>query len=286
VSSGESRWPNLFVVGAGRCGTTTLWHHLRAHPDVFMAEMKEPFYFTRGRPGFQPIVDTEEDYLQLFRSAGDVRWVGEATPSYLRDPDVPGRLDAVSPEARAVAILRDPVERTWSSYWHARRYDIARGTFRELIDAAESDPEAHAWPLIRGSHYAGSVARFRSVFGERFLVLVFEEFFADLRAGLRGLYTWLDIDPAPANAAEPIVLNAYSRPRNRVATRFYSGRGVRYLAKRVIPVRYHHHLGRAALVHGGKPELDDDLRERLRRIFAADRERLEQELGRALPWPR
>ena len=116
------------------------------------------------------------------------------------------------------------------------------------------------------------------------MVLVFEEFFADPQVGMRRVFEWLDVDPSRADTLRRDVLNAYSRPRNRLATRFYSGRAVRFLAKRAVPVRLHHRLERVALVRDAKPELDPPLRRRLAAHFAADVRELQSILERELPW--
>ncbi len=284
VDSPRRRWPNLFIVGAGRAGTTSLWHYLGRHPDIFMAEIKEPYFFTEELPTFQPAVTTEDEYLRLFAGARGARWIGEATPTYLRDPKAPGKIHAVSPEARILVLVRDPIDRAWSSYWHARRYGVEKRPFDEALPDRSLTPESPSF-YIRGSLYVEGLERYRAFFGDQVRVLVFEELFADVPGGMRSLFEWLDVAPGPAADLVPLVLNAYSRPRNRAATRFYSGRAVRFLAKRAIPVSLHHRLARLALVHDEKPPVPAHLRERLAGVFAADVRALEEILGRRLPWP-
>jgi Sulfotransferase family len=283
-SADRKRWPNLFVVGAGRAGTSSLWHYLGQHPDIFMSPVKEPYFFTTYQPTFQPLITTEAEYLRLFEQAGDSRWAGEATPSYLRDPETPQRIHDVSPDARILAVLRHPVDRTWSSYWHARRYGVEKRDFDEVLADCERSPRSPSWWYIRGGLYAEPVRRYQSFFGDRLLVLVFEELFADARAGMRRVFEWLEVDPRPAETLRADVLNPYSRPRNRLATRFYSGRAVRFLAKRAVPVALHHRLERVALVREAKPELEPGHRRRLAERFADDVRELERVLGRRLPW--
>src|SRR2546421_5730717 len=80
-----ARWPNLFLVGAGKAGTTSLWHYLDSHPDISMSRVKEPHFFSRGGLPGLPVVKSAEAYLDLFAGAGQARYRGEASPSYLCD---------------------------------------------------------------------------------------------------------------------------------------------------------------------------------------------------------
>ena len=86
-------WPNLFIAGAPRCGTSSLHAYLDAIPGIFMSRIKEPNYFSRvvigdDHPMVRPIRD-ESEYLALFAAAGDARIRGEASPNYIGDPKRP-----------------------------------------------------------------------------------------------------------------------------------------------------------------------------------------------------
>lgn len=280
----EKHWPNFFVVGAGRAGTTSLWHYLRQHPDVFMPAMKETHFFSDWKPGFQPIVTSEKDYLKLFQRAGSARAVGEATPSYLRARPVAGRIKAAVPDARIIILVRHPIDRAWSSYWHARRYARERRPFGEVLEEGLRDPSVQV-PFIVGSLYAESVRRYLDLFGgDQVLVLVFEEFVADPRTSMREVYRFLEVDPGFADHVRLEILNPYSKPRNGLVARFYSGRSVRFLAKRVLPLRVQHRAERVALARDGKPALEPRLRRLIAEACIEDVQELETILGRQLPW--
>jgi hypothetical protein len=111
----KPRIPNLFIIGAPKCGTTAMSHYLAGHPAIFMSEqagVKEPRFFCRDcwNPGGRQIASWPE-YLHLFRCAPpSTRYLGEATPRYLRSQRaVPDILDAC-PSPRFVVMLRNPVE--------------------------------------------------------------------------------------------------------------------------------------------------------------------------------
>ena len=104
--------PDFFILGAAKAGTTSLFELLKLHPDVFMSSPKEPFFF-------------EYEYEKglgfysrtYFRGWNGQKRIGEARVSHLLLPFVPGRIRASRPEARLIAILRDPVERAFSHWW-------------------------------------------------------------------------------------------------------------------------------------------------------------------------
>ena len=91
----EECWPNFFIVGAPKAGTTSLYWYLRNITGIYMSSIKEPNYFSiKVRPKdyfLRPIRDKRK-YLNLFKDVIDEKIIGEASPSYLRDPEAPNGL--------------------------------------------------------------------------------------------------------------------------------------------------------------------------------------------------
>ncbi|HEX6473777.1 MAG TPA: sulfotransferase, partial [Candidatus Limnocylindria bacterium] len=127
------RLPNFLVIGAAKSGTTALWSLLRQHPQVFMPALKEPHHFAfdadqpapqfRG-PGanlHRDAVTGTDAYRALFADAGEALAVGEASATYLYVAASVERIRAAIPDARLVAILRQPADRAYSSYLHLKR---------------------------------------------------------------------------------------------------------------------------------------------------------------------
>lgn len=109
------RIPDFFIIGAPKCGTTALYTYLREHPRVFMPDIKEPHYFCRDL-NFPPrsAVRNRDAYLELFAGAPEDALIGEASASYLySEIAIPGILRA-NPNAKFVAILRNPVDMAYS----------------------------------------------------------------------------------------------------------------------------------------------------------------------------
>jgi len=206
------RKPNLFLIGAMKAGTHYLRKLLKAHTNIFMCEPDEPSYFVDPRHlrriypemwqrGFWR---SEERYLELFRPAGDAPLLGEASTSYTKLPLAPGvaeRIAAFNPDARFIYLLRDPVERAISHYWHMVQHHTER---RPIADAFKSDAQ-----FVAFSHYAMQLRPYLERFGrDRIAVVIHERLIADPAGVMRGVYEWLDVD---ASAADPL---GFAEPEN------------------------------------------------------------------------
>ncbi len=128
--------PNFFIVGAPKCGTTALYEYLRPHPNIFMASHKEPHFFASDL-GTYPFIKTLEEYTRLFADAGEQHLrVGEASVYYLRSQTAIANIREYSPDARLIAMFRNPVEMLHS--FHAQLLYVA--------EESEADFET-AWRL-------------------------------------------------------------------------------------------------------------------------------------------
>lgn len=124
--------PTYLIAGAMRSGTTSLNAYLREHPDIFVARRKEVHFFD------QNYHRGVEWYQEHFAEAGDRSAVGEASPAYLYDPDVAERIATTLPGVKILVLLRDPVTRAHSHYWHNRSVGRERMSFEDALEAEES----------------------------------------------------------------------------------------------------------------------------------------------------
>ncbi len=240
TSTGDwRRLPDLLVIGAQRCGTSTLYRHLGRHPDVAPSVRKEVEYFSRryGRG--------ERWYRAHFAlTVGRPRLSFEATPDYLFHPLAAERAATVVPDARLIVMLRDPVARAWSHYHHMVDLGHEPLDFEAAV-AAEDDRCAadlaglHADPLhdpvallrfsyVARGRYAEQLTRWLSHFAvDRLLVVRSEDFFADPGSVFRRILEFLELRPwAPAafvNASRqrrPVPPPIPERCREALAGRF------------------------------------------------------------------
>ena len=102
-------WPNFFIIGAPKAGTSSLYNHLKEIPGIYMSPVKEPNYFSRSNVPdnsiYRPIRDKEE-YLNLFEKVKDEKIVGDASTKYLTDVHAYELIHQVSPQARILISLR------------------------------------------------------------------------------------------------------------------------------------------------------------------------------------
>ena len=110
--------PNFLIVGAQKAGTTSLHYYLKQHPQIYMSLRKEPHFFEGMhwdfyRPGriMLPVTDLA-DYQALFEGVTDEKAIGEASASYLYSPKAPTLIKRSIPDARLIAILRNPADRS------------------------------------------------------------------------------------------------------------------------------------------------------------------------------
>jgi hypothetical protein len=206
AGSERARVPDFFIVGAPKCGTTALYRMLRAHPQVYMPELKEPHFLAR-EPGEQPQSKrrpvTLEGYLALFAPASPEQLVGEASTSYLRSPLAADAIAELNPQARIVAILREPAALLRSLHLQLLQSSIE--TEPDLAKAIELEPGRRAagaqglWQqtLLYSEHvrYVEQLRRYHERFGrERVLVLIYDDFRADNEGVTREVMRFLGVD--------------------------------------------------------------------------------------------
>jgi hypothetical protein len=284
------QWPNLFVVGVARGGTSSLAYYLGQHPDIYMSSVKEPYFFSRAYMRHLHFPKNEDAYLDLFEEAESARWRGEASSAYFWDEESGPWIKRASPEARIVISLRDPVARAYSGYWHAVRLAGEGRPFLEVIrselDAAPEDergPGVHAPGHVGAGHYADGVERYVRLFGDNLHILFFDELVADPRNEVRKIFDFLDIDAGVADEIEVGARNASVAPRNSVTRRLLGFRAVRAFGRAVVPQALHPRV-ESVFRKGRVPELEAEARELLEVTYSADQERLEALLGRQPPW--
>lgn len=208
----RARLPNTFIIGAPKCGTTSLYEWLRGHPDVFMSPFKEPTYYARDLAwedsGYYLRHGIDRGrYLELFEDAGSVARVGEASTRYLYSRDAPRLIAEETIDPRIVVMVRNPVDMIASLHAHK----VASGTedLPNLEDALDAEDDRRAGRRIpRNSNPWLSTYRDRARFAEQLVpwfetfgrervkVQVLEQVMADPSVHFGTLLEFLEIDPA------------------------------------------------------------------------------------------
>jgi len=288
------RWPNLFLVGAAKAGTSSLYAHLARHPEVYMAPMKEPHYFSRIHPDprlapFFPYIDDEESYLRLFADATSERFLGEASTSYFWDETSAWAIKRASPEAKIIVMLREPVARAYSHYWNDVREGFERRSFRQAInEELEDGTRERGWGVsslyVECGLYAEQVLRYVRAFPESVALLFFEDFVADTHGELTRVLAFLEIDTQAA-FVEGGARNPFALPRGALSAKVIGSGRVRSIVRRVVPRTMRAYARSLLLVQTPKPPVDPDVAALLHEVFRPDVRALQALLDRKVPWP-
>lgn len=229
MSTTELRWPDFFIVGAPKCGTTAMAEYLGQHPDIFMPARKEPHFFgsdIRG-PGQ---VENEADYLGLFAPARPGQLVGEASVWYLMSTQAAREIRARCPDARIIIMLRNPVEMLYSL--HSQLIYNDDEDITDFAEALRAEPERKLGRRIPSSNpmrqclfyretvqYAPQVQRYLETFGrDRVHIIFFDDFKRDTSSMVAGTFDFLGVDPA-VRVDTPVV-NANKGIRSQFWRRF------------------------------------------------------------------
>jgi hypothetical protein len=241
----QQRVPEFFVVGHHKCGTSALYEMLRRHPQIYMPEVKETWYFApelrspekRRRLIERP--ETRAEYLSLFHDARPEQRLGENSPAYLMSTTAARQIAEMQPDARIIAILREPASFLQSFHLQCLRNHVeTEKSFARAI-ALEADrregrhvPRHSARPheLLYSNHvrYVEQLQSYHAVFKpEQVLVLIYEEFRRENEATVRRVLDFLDVDDsAPIEAVEANPSYRVRSPQlHELVRSVYLGRG-------------------------------------------------------------
>jgi hypothetical protein len=260
--------PNLFVVGAAKSGTTSLWKALRAHPQVFMTRMKEPHYFSQVVPSPQwasrfPVVRSASEYRRLFADAKDERYRGEASTSYLWSSAAADRIAQVQPDARIIAVLRDPIERAYSHYWNDVREGLEKQPFEAAVRAELSRQHIGQWGrdslYIDVGRYFRQVTAYVDRFEDRVLVLSYSDLVSDPNGALTRTWQFLGLPPT-AGKQELARENPAQVARGRLSHAVLGSHRLRLLGRSVLPRRGRQLAREMLLKPTTRPPMGDGVR--------------------------
>jgi hypothetical protein len=224
--------PEFVIIGAQKCGTSTLYALLTQHPDVLPALEKEVHFFDsnyhKGLGWYRAHFASSAYCAVRQRASGRRVITGEASPYYLVYPFAPARLRSVLPQAKLIVLLRNPVDRAYSHYQH----QVARGretlTFEEALRAEPQRLEGELEKILADETYTSFAHvhysyRLRGLYAdqldawlkvfprEQILVLAAEALFADTRAAVRQALAFLDLPDTRLDLSEKRNTRSYAK---------------------------------------------------------------------------
>jgi hypothetical protein len=223
----RQRVPDFFIVGHAKSGTTALYEMLKRHPQIYMPESKEPWFLASDmRRRFQPPgsgvpPETPEEYLALFEGAAPEQRAGEASSSYLWSRTAAAAIAELQPDARIIAILREPA--SFLRSLHLQLLQTHVESEKDLRKAMSLEgPRREGKRIPRRSHrpqllqysdhvrYVEQLRRYHSLFApEQVLTLIYDDFRRDNEATVRKVLRFLGVDdsyPVDVLSANPTIL--------------------------------------------------------------------------------
>jgi hypothetical protein len=287
---GQIMFPNFFIVGAPKSGTTSLYHYLDEHPDVYMCPVKEPNYFSYNDITKQNLYYSEkgfgskDKYESLFRGVTCEKAIGEASVSYLFYNSVPQKIKDTVPEAKIIILLRNPVDRGFSHYLMDSRLGYVDIPFEDIVNKNSTHRLLFLYyqQFIGLGFYFDQVKRYIDVFGENQVrIFIDEDLKSDLSAVIHSVYDFLGID----NNLMPDIkkqYNVYQKPRNTLARHLYSIKPLRQVSRTFIPTGFIDSVRNIFLAKEKKPELSIKTRKFLIELYKEDIQKLSAFIGREL----
>ncbi|MBE9177527.1 sulfotransferase [Oculatella sp. LEGE 06141] len=192
--------PTFLVIGVEKAGTTSIYHYLKQHPEIYMSPIKETNFLERDweqvdaatRARKKDRIDTVEKYSQLFADVTHERAIGEVSPNYLfHHASSIDRIQRYVPNAKLVAILRHPAERAYSDYlMHLRD-----GIRPEVSLTEQLKTRSNSSFTLRKGFYYHPLTQFIDRFGrDRLHVILYDDFCHSPATVMQDLYRFLGVD--------------------------------------------------------------------------------------------
>ncbi len=290
--------PNFLILGAAKAGTTSLYHYLRQHPDIYMSPVKEPKFFALeneplefSRPGDREKMQRSsvtdlDSYRALFRGAAAAKAVGEASTLYLYSSVAPSRIKHYVPAAKMLAILRHPVERAYSNFLYMARK--GEEPLRDFEQALRQEATRRAWMptwhYTERGFYHRQLRRYYDLFPrDQIRVYLYEDLSTDPTGLLRDVFRFVGVDESftPESLSRH---NVSGLPRSEALHGLLARpHAVRSVVRRFLPRAMRQRV--AAKIRRRnlyRPQLSDRTRERLNTIYRDDILRLQDLIQRDL----
>lgn len=284
--------PNFFIVGAPKAGTTSLYHYLNEHPDIFMADPKELNYFSGSEIRSQElyykayIVEDLPKYKDHFSGSEKKIAVGEASVSYLFYKEVPGKIFELVPDAKIVIILRDPVERAFSHYLMDERLGYISIPFEDVVyrKKGHTGLELFYQQYLELGFYHDQVKRYLDTFGKnRVRIYFFNDLLNSPRSILEDLFKFLDVKEN-LNIDIRKKHNVRIEPNSRITGEIYKSGKLRKLANFLAPGYVKKMIKNVLFSSGGYKSLDNQVEKYLRKLYDSDIKKLGGLLSRDIPF--
>ena len=278
-------WPNFFIVGAPRAGTTSLHEYLKNCQGVFMSPIKETYFFSPNvnmELILSKPVKNQKDYLKLFHGVKNEQAIGESTPSYLWDPYSATLIHDKIPDARIIIILRNPIDRAFSHYLWLVSLGKENLSFSDAIKKSLSAKPDFSGRIIEAGMYSNQIKKYLDIFDkEQIKILIFEEFSNDPKKTVEDILNFLNVNSDPPDEFK--AFNTYVEPRGKFAKGVLQNKFLQKIGTN-LPRTLASQATKILDKDATKPKIRDSDLHLLKEIYSDDVQNLEKILNRKLPW--
>ncbi len=284
--------PNFLIIGAMKSGTTALYYYLEQHPEVYMSPVKEPnFFCSREQENAAGAVTHIGAYQNLFRGVSGEKAIGEASHCYLYEPRAPTEIRRYAPEAKLIAILRNPIDRAYSHFLHmVRNGTEPLGDFAQALREEEAGTykERTLQDYIGRGLYYNQLKRYFGTFDRDQVRVYLYEDLSDAPTGtVQDAFRFLEVDDSFVPDVS-LRRNVSGYPKYKTLDRLLRRQSrVKHALKLYLPARLRWRLSRAFddlksrnLV--GPPSIQPEVRRQLIEVYREDVLHLQELLHRDL----
>ena len=252
-----------------------------------MSPREEPNYFSMSVNNnliFLGKITDKKEYLNIFKDVKDEIAIGEATPSYLWDPQAPKLIHSVVPSAKIIILLRDPIERAYSHFLKEVSSGYTTHPFSDAIKRALKAPPDYSGRVVECGLYYEQVKRYLDIFGkDQVKIIISEEFFADTRKTVQDVLKFLGVDLEAPTSLEKIS-SPTREPRGKISEKIIKSNIMRKIGRKIILKSTAPTVIAVLGKKIKKPLMQDEAKKLLEEIYKDDIKKLENLLGRSLPW--
>ena len=283
-----NKWPNLFIVGAPKAGTHSLYEYLNQHSEIFMSPRKEPYFFC---PIMVPNEDkksnpirNEKEYLNLFKESKDEIFLGEATASYLGDPKAAQLIYEKNPNAKIIIIIRNPVERAFSSYWGLVKHGLKisfSDSIRKDFEKLKKDEISDSY-LFAGFYFE-QIKKYQEIFGkENVKIIISEEFRNNIEEVVNEVLKFLGLSKMSGIKKE--IHGSYKIRKRQYLKPILGNKISTTIGKKIFSKNSREQIIDLMRPNRDRPEITIEDREFLKKIYVEDVKKTEKLLNQNLNW--
>ncbi|MCK5758027.1 MAG: sulfotransferase [Clostridiales bacterium] len=227
------KYPNLFIAGAAKCGTTSLYNYLKEHPQIFGPELKEPRflaieYMNMDNKGMRmkTAIKDEKSYIKLYEKGDGFKYRMDGTPAYMKYRGAAEKIKKISDDSKVIISIRNPVDRLISLYKMYWNKGYIETNFRDYFYKRKNRELSNGGASF---YYNGIKNMYDSLGRDRVHVMVFEEWTKNTLKALSDVHEFLGLEHIPPSNSDKTYYSNRQMIKNRTIRHIQSGRIAKFI---------------------------------------------------------